>query len=148
MRDYFGKNNTVRFLFPIDGDCVNVYDGKEISGGVRIPVSIEAPEGHKIEVNGVPARFENGAFRTYADILNKNIETLKQNLTEQGVKIAEISVKVQETNNSEFLADNKNFENNNFENLKENLSQKHSNITFYTRRSCSGKRFCVRTNRK
>ena len=82
MRDYFGKSNPFRFLFPIDGDCLNVYDGKEIPGGIRIPVSIEAPQGHQIEVNGIPARHENGIYRTYADILGGEAVLEARDLTD------------------------------------------------------------------
>ena len=54
MRDYFGKNNPIRFVFPIDGDCVNKNDGIEIAGGIRISVSVAAPEGHDVTVCGTP----------------------------------------------------------------------------------------------
>ncbi len=82
MRDYFQKNNSVRFLFPIDGDCINIYDGKEIPGGIRIPVSIEAPLDHRLEVNGIPARYENGIYRTYADVLENETILEARDLTD------------------------------------------------------------------
>lgn len=82
MRNYFGEGQPIRFLFPIDGDCVNVYDGKEIPGGVRIPVTVEAPEKHLIEVNGIPARFENGTYRAYADVMNGKTTLLARDLTD------------------------------------------------------------------
>ena len=82
MRNYFGEGHPIRFLFPIDGDCINVYDGKEIAGGIRIPVSIEAPIGHSIEVNGVYARYENGTYRAYADVLDKKATLTARDLTD------------------------------------------------------------------
>ena len=68
MRNYFG-DGALRFLFPIDGDCINSRDGVEISETtVRIPVRLTAQIGHSIKVNGAHARYENGEYYTYADI--------------------------------------------------------------------------------
>ncbi len=90
MRNYFGEGKAVRFLFPIDGDCINSRDGFEISDrAVRIPVKIEAPEGHAIEVNGVRAHFENGVYRAYADIeYGDNLLTAKDATDGSATEIA------------------------------------------------------------
>lgn len=91
------------------------------------PESIGKVNVNLISNNGIVSAQFTAESKQAADILNKNIDVLRQNLSEQGVKIAEISVKVHETSNSEAFSDNKNFENNNFDNLKENLSQRNSN---------------------
>lgn len=82
MREYFGTNASPRFLFPIDGDCVNQYDGKALPHGLRIPVTVEAPKDHRLTVNGTPARFENGIFRAYADLLPGETELCAEDLTD------------------------------------------------------------------
>lgn len=61
-----------------------------------------------------------------ADALSKNIETLKQNLLEQGIKVSDVSVKVQETAQSETFADNKNFDGDKLGHSKENNSNRNS----------------------
>lgn len=91
------------------------------------PESIGKVNVNLISNNGVVSAQFTAESRQAADILNKNIDILKQNLSEQGVKIAEISVKVHETASSEAFSDNKNFDDNSFDNLKENLSQRNSN---------------------
>lgn len=116
------KDATLKTPVKTGTSSVNIILKPESLGRVNINL---------ISNNGVVTAQFTAETRQTADILNKNIEILKQNLTEQGVKIAEISVKVQETYNAENFADNKNLENNNFENLKENLSQKNSNKMNY-----------------
>ena len=82
MRDYLNKGQALYFSFPIDGDCVNVRDGVALTDGVRIPVSVIAPEKHKIEVSGVSARYENGAYRAYADITARETTLVARDLTD------------------------------------------------------------------
>ena len=55
MRDYFQKENPIRFRFPIDGDCLNRNDGEEIGDQLKIPATVEAPEGHDVEICGTKA---------------------------------------------------------------------------------------------
>ena len=71
MRDYFGKNNPIRFVFPIDGDCVNKNDGIEIAGGIRIPVSVAAPEGHEVTVCGAPTTYVDGVYTAEVNVYGR-----------------------------------------------------------------------------
>ena len=54
MRDYFQKNDPIRFLFPIDGDCLDPRDGIVEGTSLLVTVTVEAPEGHTVSVNGIP----------------------------------------------------------------------------------------------
>ena len=58
MRDYFHEALPTRFLFPIDGDCIDRNDGTD--GTVR--ASVQAAPGSCILVNGVPVTEQNGVF--------------------------------------------------------------------------------------
>ena len=55
MRDYFMKDSPIRFSTFIDGDCVNDRDGEAIDGGILLPLTVEAPAGHEVTVNALPA---------------------------------------------------------------------------------------------
>ncbi len=82
MRNYLREDEPLHFSFPINGDCINERDGSAIEGGVRIPVVLVAPVNHTIEINGIPARYENGSYRAYADILDKETVLTAQDLTD------------------------------------------------------------------
>ena len=41
MRDYLNRDGKIRFIFPIDGDCINVNDGYEKDGKVLRPERIK-----------------------------------------------------------------------------------------------------------
>jgi len=56
------KNN-LTFLFPLDGDCVNVLDGNLQDTILFLPVSVHAPPGHEISICGVPVEFTEGVYR-------------------------------------------------------------------------------------
>ena len=58
MRDFFHNYDPVFFQFPIDGDCLNRYDGKEKDGALYIPVRIKAADNAQITVNDIPAIFD------------------------------------------------------------------------------------------
>lgn len=62
MRDYFRKSKKVHFLFPIDGDCVNVFDGRETKDGVIIQTKICAPSDAEIYVNDRRAEYNGECF--------------------------------------------------------------------------------------
>lgn len=73
-----------------------------------------------------------------ADALTKNIEILRQNLLEQGLKITEISVKVQDTNHSEAFSDNRNFDDGDKLNaFKENYSNNKNSYKANTKENVS-----------
>lgn len=52
----------LKFIFPIDGDCINERDGKRADDGIAVPVRISAPEGLDITVNGISADYSNGEY--------------------------------------------------------------------------------------
>ncbi len=58
MRDYLRKDSKIRFEFPIDGDCVNIYDGEMKDGVLFVRVKVCAKAGSKIEINQIPTEFD------------------------------------------------------------------------------------------
>ena len=62
MKDYLMKNAPIRFANRIDGDCVNERDGKKIENGIEIPITVEAPAGCEVVLNGKPMSYENGVY--------------------------------------------------------------------------------------
>ena len=62
MRDFFNLNSPLRFVFPIDGDCLNERDGSVQNGVLTATVRIAAPIGHPITVNGTSALEKDGAY--------------------------------------------------------------------------------------
>ena len=73
MRDYLNQDLPIRFLFPIDGDCINENDGNEAEDGVRILARVEAPKGHLVRINGAYADFEekDGCYAAWINIRGK-----------------------------------------------------------------------------
>ena len=57
----------LKFIFPIDGDCVNIYDGEAVDGGVKVTVKLSAPEGHSVFINEVAASYADGVY--FADVV-------------------------------------------------------------------------------
>lgn len=67
MRDYFGLASPIRFTSVIDGDCVNSRDGTLTAAGLLLPLTLQAPAGHGVTVNGIPAREKSpGVYETDA----------------------------------------------------------------------------------
>lgn len=62
MRDYFCKSNATRFLFPIDGDCINIRDGITVNGGLDFTAKMASAPGCQLTVNNIPANEENGVY--------------------------------------------------------------------------------------
>lgn len=62
MRDFFNLNSPLRFVFPIDGDCLNERDGSVQSGVLTATVTVAAPAGHAITVNGAVATEQDGLY--------------------------------------------------------------------------------------
>ena len=85
-----------------------------------------------VSQNGVLTAQLTAQTQQTADVLSRNIETLRQNLIDQGVKIAEVSVKVQETSSSDGLLSN---DSNSFEDklgqTKEQYQSKHNHKNQY-----------------
>lgn len=62
MRDYLRRDRKIRFAFPIDGDCLNIYDGVEKDGALWVKVKVEADKDSKIEINQIPATWNGECF--------------------------------------------------------------------------------------
>ncbi len=58
MRDFFKLSSPVHFVFPIDGDCLNIYDGVEKDDVLYINVKIAAPKNAVLTLNGKPAVYD------------------------------------------------------------------------------------------
>lgn len=58
MRDYFNEAAAMRFVSPIDGDCMNIHDGEMKNGYLTIPVKVCAPVGADIAINEKKAEFD------------------------------------------------------------------------------------------
>lgn len=68
MRDFFHVCDPVSFVFPIDGDCLNRYDGREEDGVLYITVKIRAAENADLRINGQPAAFDPEARLYYREV--------------------------------------------------------------------------------
>ena len=62
MRDYFNTSSPVRFVFPIDGDCLNIYDGEIKNGFLTVKVKVQAPAGADLWINEQKAAYEDGLY--------------------------------------------------------------------------------------
>ena len=82
MRDYFRKNDPIRFVFPIDGDCVNRRDGISESGAVQIIAKVCAPEGHFVTIGGEKAEWNDGYYTAPVEIVGyRSVITAKDETT-------------------------------------------------------------------
>ena len=62
MRDYFNESAAMRFVSPIDGDCMNIHDGEVKNGYLTIPVKISAPADADVYVNERKADYDGAYF--------------------------------------------------------------------------------------
>lgn len=62
MRDYFNREAAVRFAYPIDGDCLNIYDGEMKKGYLTITVKVEAPADADLYIDEEKACFDGQYF--------------------------------------------------------------------------------------
>ncbi len=53
--DPFFTNSPIRFVFPINGDCVNACDGMLQDGQLALPVTVAAPENSEVFIQGLRA---------------------------------------------------------------------------------------------
>lgn len=67
MIDYLREGALVRFVFPIDGDCLNERDGVLDGDVLTISAEVAAPAGAVVTVNGIAAE-ETGAGRYVARV--------------------------------------------------------------------------------
>ena len=56
MRDYLNRDGKIRFLFPVDGDCINAYDGYEKDGMLYVKVVVKADGVKNLEIKGIGYR--------------------------------------------------------------------------------------------
>ena len=69
MIDYFNTDSPIRFVFPIDGDCVNERDGLSPSGNVQILAKVAAPLGHDVVICGQKAVYSDGCYTAPVEIV-------------------------------------------------------------------------------
>ena len=62
MRDYFNSTAPVRFVYPIDGDCMNIYDGVIKDGYLTITVKVAAPADAELYIDEQKAPFDGEYF--------------------------------------------------------------------------------------
>ena len=58
--------SAIRFIFPIDGDCVNSRDGEIRAGVLYLPVTVSAPADHAVFIGGIRAAYSEGFW--HADV--------------------------------------------------------------------------------
>ena len=46
MKDYFKCSDEIYFVFPIEGDCININDGFCEENEIKIQAVVSAPSGH------------------------------------------------------------------------------------------------------
>jgi hypothetical protein len=60
----------IKFLSPVDGDILCAYDGRISNGALLTTISVSAPAGSKIKINGIDAK--NSGDKYTSDILLKD----------------------------------------------------------------------------
>ena len=73
-RYYFGEDKSIRFLFPIDGDCLNANDGVAEGNKLTVTAKVEAPEGHEVKICDKIAEYKDGVY--VADFTVEGRETI------------------------------------------------------------------------
>jgi len=63
MKNRNEKKSSVKFIFPIDGDCLNSADGILTEKGLTFTASVEATPDADVYVNGIPAFFDGECFK-------------------------------------------------------------------------------------
>lgn len=72
------NNANICFIGFIDGDCVNEYDGEKIENGIRIPISVNAPTGCRLTLNGIPMKELDGVYTAKIELYGyRNTLTVK-----------------------------------------------------------------------
>ncbi len=54
--------STIKFISPIDGDMLCAYDGKMIDGALLTTVTVSAPSGSRIKIDGIDAKLSGDKF--------------------------------------------------------------------------------------
>ena len=65
MKNYFSNDKEMYFSFPLDGDCLNEYDGRVTDdGNLVITARVKAPEGRNILINEIEAEKVGDFYET------------------------------------------------------------------------------------
>ena len=68
--DAVHAQNSMKFIRPIDGDMLCAYDAKMVNGALLTRVTVSAPSGSKIKVNGVDATPSGDSFTAEISLNN------------------------------------------------------------------------------
>ena len=90
MQDFFDTSAPLRFLFPIDGDCLCERDGTMENGALTLTVRLAAPADGTVTVNGVAATGQGGTFTAQVTLR----EGLKRLVAEDAKNGAKATVSV------------------------------------------------------
>ena len=71
----------MKFLFPIDGDCLNSRDGRKTELGLTVPVRVSAPADHEILIGGTPASFADGVYTAEVSLVGYRHTILAEDRT-------------------------------------------------------------------
>ncbi|MEA4832594.1 MAG: hypothetical protein VB118_08270 [Oscillospiraceae bacterium] len=82
MKNYFGNDKEFYFVYPLDGDCMNVYDGAEKDGALNITARVAAPAGKKIMINENEAVYRDGFYECEASLTGYRNTLFADNLTD------------------------------------------------------------------
>lgn len=82
MKDVFNESAPTRFLFPIDGDCVNANDGVASGNGVRLTATVRSTSGCRVEIGGVPASEQDGVYSAEVIVSARSTTLTAKNLTD------------------------------------------------------------------
>ena len=81
--------NDIKFIFPIDGACINERDGISTENGIIIPVKVKAPKGSAIYICGKKAEYKNDIFMSEVTICGyRNTLTAKDMISGSETVIA------------------------------------------------------------
>ena len=60
----------IRFVFPLDGDCLNSRDGKLVGNALCVTVKVEAPEKNDVYICNKKAEYDGEYFSAKVEIEN------------------------------------------------------------------------------
>lgn len=72
MIDFFHESRPLHFIFPIDGDCLNSYDGTACGEGLKIKATVSAAPGADVSINGIPAQYDGQNYSAYVTVFPKD----------------------------------------------------------------------------
>ncbi len=73
--------NSICFVGLIDGDCVNERDGAKIENGIKIPITLKAPSGCEITLNGKMMKENNGVYTEEIELYGYRNTVVAENKT-------------------------------------------------------------------